>query len=265
MTTDQQDQYNAMYYAHSCGEPYEHNESWMGVFNLIADRIVNELHPQSVLDAGCAMGFLVEALRVRGVDAWGIDASEYAIQNVTPDFQPYCKVGLITDQFPHPRYDLITCIEVIEHLTAQEAVVAIENLCRHSDNILLSSSPFDFKEPTHVNVQSPEYWVSLFTRFGFIHDIDFDASFIAPWAMLFVKAQPPLENQLLNYERKIWHLSQEITRRRDLNIEYKKEIALKEMSIQYWKEGPKRLQSELDEIRNSTSWKIITSFQRFRE
>jgi len=265
MTTDQQDQYNAAYYAHNCGEPYEHNEAWMGVFNHIADHIVNEFHPRSVLDAGCAMGFLVESLRQRGVEAWGIDVSEYAIQNVLPDFQPYCKVGLITEPFPHPRYDLITCIEVIEHLTAQDAVCAIENICKHTDDILLSSTPFDFREPTHVNVQPPEYWAAQFNRYGFIHDIDFDASFIAPWAMRFVKAQPPIENRILNYERKIWHLSQEITRRRDLIVEYKKEIAQKEMSIQYWKAGPKRLQSELDEIRNSTSWQIITSFQRFRE
>jgi len=265
MTTDQQDQYNAAYYAHNCGEPYEHNEAWMGVFNLIADHIVNEFHPRSVLDAGCAMGFLVESLRQRGVEAWGIDVSEYAIQNVLPDFRPYCKVGLITEPFPHPRYDLITCIEVIEHLTAQEADRAIENICKHTDDILLSSTPFDFREPTHVNVQPPEYWAALFNRFGFIHDIDFDASFIAPWAMRFVKAQPSIENRISNYERKIWHLSQEITRRRDLIVEYKKEIAQKEMSIQYWKSAPKRLQSELDEIRNSTSWQIITGFQRFRE
>jgi len=265
MTTDHQDQYNAAYYAHNCGEPYEHNEAWMGVFNLIADHIVNELHPRSVLDSGCAMGFLVESLRQRGVEAWGIDVSEYAIQNVLPDFRPYCKVGLITEPFPHPRYDLITCIEVIEHLTAQEAVCAIENICKHTDDILLSSTPFDFREPTHVNVQPPEYWAALFNRFGFFHDIDFDASFISPWAMRFVKAQPLIENLLLSYERKIWHLSQETTRRRDLIVEYKKEIALKEMSIQYWKAGQKRLQSELDEIRNSTSWQIITSIQRFRE
>jgi GT2 family glycosyltransferase/SAM-dependent methyltransferase len=265
MTPNQQDQYNAIYYAHSCGEPYEHNEAWMGVFNNIADHIINELHPRSVLDAGCAMGFLVEALRKRGVEAWGVDVSEYAIQNVLPDFQPYCKVGLITELFPYPHYDLITCIEVIEHLTAEEAVSAIKNICKHSDDILLSSSPFDFKEPTHINVQSPEYWVALFNRFGFIHDIDFDASFIAPWAMRFVKAQPPIENRISTYERKIWHLSQEISRRRDLSVEYKKEIAQKEMSIQYWKAGPQRLQSELDEIRNSTSWRIITHFQRLRE
>ena len=265
MIKNQQDKYDAAYYAHSCGEPYERNETWLGVFNLIADHIVAELHPRSVLDAGCAMGFLVEALHQREVDAWGIDISEYAIQQVIPEIQPLCKVGLITDPFPHPHYDLIVCIEVIEHLTAEEAVVAVENLCKHSDDILLSSTPFDFREPTHVNVQPPEYWAALFRRFGFIHDIDFDASFIAPWAMRFIRAQLPLEDQLSSYERKIWHLSQEIALRRDLSVEHKNELAKKEMDLEYWKLSPKRLQGELDAIRNSTSWQIITRFHRFRE
>jgi len=265
MTSSQQDKYDANYYANSCGLPYEHNETWMGFFNLVADRIVNELHPHSVLDAGCAMGFLVEALRQRGVEAWGIDISDYAIQNVLPDYQPYCKVGLITEPFSHPHYDLIVCIEVVEHLTAEEAMYAVENLCKHSDDILLSSTPYDFSEPTHVNVQPPEYWVALFNRFGFIHDLDFDASFITPWAMRFLKPQAPLEDRSLEYERKIWRLSQEIALRRDLTVEYKNNLAQKDMELQYWKLAPKRLQADLDVIRNSTSWKIITRFQHLRE
>jgi GT2 family glycosyltransferase len=265
MINDQPEKYDATYYAHSCGEPYERNATWLGAFNLIADHIVTQLQPHTVLDAGCAMGFLVESLRQRGVDAWGIDISGYAIQQVIPEIQPFCKVGLITEPFPNPRYDLIVCIEVIEHLTAEEAVCAVENLCKHSDDILLSSTPFDFREPTHVNVQPPEYWASLFSRFGFIHDIDFDASFIAPWAMRFIKAQPALEDRLSTYERKIWHLSQEIALRRNLSVEHKVELAKKEMDLEYWKLAPKRLQFELDEMRNSTSWQIMTRLHRLRE
>jgi SAM-dependent methyltransferase len=257
--TAQPSQYDAIYYTHSCGaEPYQHNEVWMDFFNRIADHIVNELQPHSVLDAGCAMGFLVEALRQRGVDAWGIDISEYAIQNVLPDFQPYCKLGRITELFPHPRYDLITSIEVVEHLTAQEAVIAIENLCKHSDDILLSSTPFDFHEPTHANVQPPDYWAAIFNRFGFIHDIDFDASFITPWAMRFVKAQLPIENHHLYYERKIWLLGQEISLRRDLNIEQKRELSHKEIEIQMAK-------ANLYAVLNSNSWRFMCRVQHIRE
>ena len=109
------DLYDAYYFATGCGRPYQRDEGWLRLFGSIADRIVRDIRPSTVLDVGCAMGFLVEALRQRGVDAFGVDVSEYAIQNVHPDIQPYCWVASVTD--PPPRtYDLIVCIEVLEHL-----------------------------------------------------------------------------------------------------------------------------------------------------
>ena len=101
--------FDAHYYAHNCGEPYQHDEKWLSFFGHIADSIISDIQPSSVLDAGCAWGFLVEALRQRDVKAFGVDISEYAIQNVQPDIKPYCWVGSIADPFPQ-KYDLIVSI-----------------------------------------------------------------------------------------------------------------------------------------------------------
>ncbi len=81
--------YDAYYYAHGCGRPYQRDAEWMAFFGTIADRIVEETAPRSALDAGCAMGFLVEQLRARDVEAFGIDISEYAISQAHPDVQPF--------------------------------------------------------------------------------------------------------------------------------------------------------------------------------
>jgi 2-polyprenyl-3-methyl-5-hydroxy-6-metoxy-1,4-benzoquinol methylase len=92
--------FDADYYAQGCGNlPYERNEAWLAQFDRLAQRIIQDIQPATVLDAGCALGMLVEALRHRGVEAWGIDISEYAIQNVATDIQPYCRVGSITEPF----------------------------------------------------------------------------------------------------------------------------------------------------------------------
>jgi hypothetical protein len=80
--------------------PYERNEHWLTFFGAIADSIVQEIQPDSVLDAGCAMGFLVEALRQRDVEAFGVDISEYAIEKIHPDIQPFCWVGSVVQPFP---------------------------------------------------------------------------------------------------------------------------------------------------------------------
>src|SRR5579863_3782598 len=81
--------YDETYYRVGCGAPYERNTHWLTFFARIADAIVREINPSSVLDAGCAMGFLVEALRQRGVEAYGMDISEYAIAQVAEEIKPY--------------------------------------------------------------------------------------------------------------------------------------------------------------------------------
>ena len=113
------------YFAHDRGAPYERSDHWLSFFGAIADRIVRELQPSSVLDAGCAKGFLVEQLRERGVDASGIDVSEHAIAEAHESVRDHCRVASLTEPLDR-RYDLITCIEVLEHLPAAEARAAVE-------------------------------------------------------------------------------------------------------------------------------------------
>jgi SAM-dependent methyltransferase len=108
------DPYDAYYFAHCCGRPYKRDDEWLHFFGIIAQRMIDYLHPGRVLDAGCAMGFLVEAFRDRGIDAYGIDISEYAIKNVREDMKPFCKQASILEPLS-TDYDLITCIEVFEH------------------------------------------------------------------------------------------------------------------------------------------------------
>lgn len=223
--------YDAYYYAHGCGVlPYERNPGWLRFFGGVADAIVRELQPKTVLDAGCAIGLMVEMLRERGVDACGVDISEYAIQQVSEPIRPYCSVGSILEPFPQ-HYDLIVTIEVLEHVPADRAEAAIANLCRHADEVLFSSSPFDYKEVTHVNVQPPEYWAELFARQGFYRDVDFDASFVTQWATLFRKGAGSTARVIAAYERRFWQLRQENLARREVNLELRNELAAKDQKL----------------------------------
>jgi SAM-dependent methyltransferase len=228
-------EFDADYYAHDCGRPYERSAEWLRFFGSIAERIVRDVNPRSVLDAGCAMGFLVEALRERGVEAFGIDISEFAIHRVHPSVQPYCRVDSVTAPLLR-SYDLIVCIEVLEHLPPQEAESAIANLCEHGSDVLFSSTPFDYGEATHLNVHSPEHWAELFARHGFFRDVDFDASFVSAWAVCFRRRAEPAHRVIRDYERKYWRLAKE-------NLD---------------------LRAHLLEMRNSTSWHLALRLQRLR-
>ena len=189
-----------------------------GVLRAIADRIVRELQPSSVLDAGCAKGFLVEQLRERGVDASGIDMSEHAIAEVHESVRDHCRVASLTEPLDR-RYDLITCIEVLEHLPAAEARAAVDNLAAATDRLLLSSSPADYGEPTHLNVQPPEHWSALLAADEFLRDLDYDASYITPWAALYTRRPTSTPEVVRAYDRSWWRLRHEISELREPVVE----------------------------------------------
>lgn len=202
-------QYGPYYYRHDCGIPYERNEHWLGFFGEIADRIVADLHPTTVLDAGCAMGFLVEALVKRGVDAKGIDVSEFAISQVHESVRDRCRVQSLTEPLDG-RYDLITCIEVVEHIAPQDADTVIANLCAATDRLLLSTTPQNYGEPTHLNVQPPEAWSAALAKQGFYRDVERDFSYLSPWAALYVRREEDTVETVRRYDRAWWRLHSEV-------------------------------------------------------
>lgn len=198
--------YNQEYYHTDCGPiPYEEPEQWEIFFGAIADRIVQDLRPRTVLDAGCAMGYLVAALRERGVEAYGIDISDYAICCVREDIRPYCAVGSLLDPLPEglpEQYDVVVTIEVLEHLYADAGKKAIQNLCSLANTVIFSSSPDDFTEKTHLNVQQREYWARLFAENGFYDDLNYRPTYITYHAACYRKKSDVLR-QIEDYERNI--------------------------------------------------------------
>jgi 2-polyprenyl-3-methyl-5-hydroxy-6-metoxy-1,4-benzoquinol methylase/chromosome segregation ATPase len=190
--------YNAEYYRSHLGPlPYaRETPGIVNFFSTIADHLTRSLNPKTVLDAGCAMGFLVESLWDRGVEAWGFDISPYAISQVRLDIQPYCSVASVADPI-QGRYDLITCIEVLEHVSEEAALQAIENFTKATDTILFSSSPNDFGEPTHVSVRQPMWWLTRFAALGFYPDFVYDCTFVSPQAMLLRKSAQPQSYEAL--------------------------------------------------------------------
>lgn len=239
-------EYGAYYYRHDCGVPYERNEHWLRFFGEVADGIVRDLHPASFLDAGCAMGFLVEAMRERGVDAHGIDVSEYAISKVDPSVADRCRVGSLAEPLER-RYDLIACIEVLEHIPPAEAGRAIANLCAATDRLLLSTTPTDFAEATHVNVQPPEAWAAALANEGFMRDLERDFSYITPWAALYTRVEEPLPETVRRYDRAWWRSRKEATDLRTALLDVQRRLS--ELEGDDDADTRPELQRQLDELR----------------
>lgn len=262
--------FDAYYYTHGCGRPYQRDEGWLAFFDQIAGRITEQFAPKTMLDAGCAWGFLVEGFRKRGVEAFGVDISEYAIQNVHESIQPYCRVGSVTEPFDR-TYDLITCIEVLEHMPQLEAEKAIENFCAHANEVIFSSTPFDYKEVTHFNVHDPEYWAEQFARHGFYRDMDADLTYITAWAVRFVKGPRTHMRLVRDYERKFWQLRKENADLRQLAAEMQNQLRQQEAQLQDMQsrltEKTQKAEfatTQLVDIHQSKAWKLTTELRKLR-
>ncbi len=224
--------------------------------NLAAD-IIKLLHPGKMLDVGCACGYLVSALRNTGVDAYGTDASAYAIEHVRPEHRDFFCRGVLPDlvlpdSFPK-KYDLVTCIEVIEHIREDCNQATISALTRLSDTILFSSTPDDFDEPTHINVHPISFWCAEFAKAGFYPDMTTDLSFGAPQFVLFRRrsCRPEME---------------ELFQIMDVLYQVRKTgMALASERLELYRDAAARAderERELNDIRSRRSYRICMKISR---
>jgi glycosyltransferase involved in cell wall biosynthesis/tetratricopeptide (TPR) repeat protein len=199
MAIETVDLYGPDYYKSHCGPiPYDRDHPhWAVFFGKIADELVRMFRPRRAFDAGCAHGFLVEALWDRGVETWGRDISVFAISEVRADVRPYCSAGSLTASI-EGSFDIVTCIEVLEHMTEEEGAQAIANMTAVANRVVFSSSPSDFTEPTHINVKPPIYWIRAFAKHNFAPVIGATLPSVTPYALTFERRETsPDEDHLL--------------------------------------------------------------------
>jgi SAM-dependent methyltransferase len=95
------------------------------------------------LDAGCAFGFVVEALRELELDAEGVDVSFFAIDHASPGARGHVRQGSLLDRLPFAAgdFDVVTALETLEHLPPEAIPAAIAELRRVSRGYLLATIP----------------------------------------------------------------------------------------------------------------------------
>jgi len=84
-----------------------------------AEFIIEKFNPKTVLDIGCAYGELVKGLDDRGIEAYGVDGSEYAINNSNSSIKSKLyKVNLNSDQLPFEdkKFDVVGSFYSVEHI-----------------------------------------------------------------------------------------------------------------------------------------------------
>jgi SAM-dependent methyltransferase len=148
------------------GYPLELN-GFEGNFASLAGELIANFAPDRVLDVGCATGHLVKATRDLGVEAEGIDYSEWAVNNaVTPVVQ-----GSALD-LPWERedFDLVISQDFMEHMHPDDLpkVIAEQVRVTRAGGLIAHLIPFyDTDPPIQVDAhlcQATKDWWMRFLR-----------------------------------------------------------------------------------------------------
>jgi SAM-dependent methyltransferase len=129
-----------------------------------------------VLDIGCAKGYLVYVLRLRGIEAYGVDWSQYALDSAYPDARPYLQLASATRlPFPDKHFAVATTFDVLEHLNDDHVRLALRESARVSDRQLHQVNTGRLPEwayegdESHCLKYSLRQWRSLARTLGLDH------------------------------------------------------------------------------------------------
>lgn len=137
----------------------------------IADSILEEFDPKSVVDVGCGTGALLLALRERGCEVFGLEYSKAALEYCWGRGLRVQRFDLERDALDHaPTFDVAISMEVAEHLPEAIADRYIGLLTRLSHQIVFTAAQPGQGGSDHVNEQPRAYWIEKFTLRGFSLD-----------------------------------------------------------------------------------------------
>ncbi len=125
--------------------------------------------PKHVFDYGCGTGEYVHIWRDLGVVAFGFDISKHAVSN---SYGGYC-----FNEFPAEsvRFDLVSCYDVLEHLTEEEVDQALANINQHASkwilfSICMAGDPNFALDKTHVLQRSRSWWKEKLSKYWDVFD-----------------------------------------------------------------------------------------------
>lgn len=152
-------------------------------FNPIIDFIKRYFHEKksfrelNLLDVGIGYGVFLKLCEDQGIsDLWGMDPFPDSIKLAKNNTNAMLKENRIEDMpwpFDYHSFDVITCMDVVEHL--EKPSVLFKNAKRYllEDGLLIIRTPngsvpyrlrgipkigIPDRNPTHINVHPPNYW-----------------------------------------------------------------------------------------------------------
>lgn len=162
---------------------FSYNEKYWSPVLPDFDQHFGNLATKSILDVGCAKGFMLfDLLRLYpGAKVKGVDISDYAILHSIPEVRPFLQVANAKSlPFKDDEFDLVISINTIHNLNLKECKEALREISRVSrDQAFITVDAYRNEEErermlawnlTARTILSVEDWVTLFEEVGYKGD-----------------------------------------------------------------------------------------------
>ncbi|MEO7311371.1 MAG: methyltransferase domain-containing protein [Chitinophagaceae bacterium] len=124
--------------------------------------------PSSVVDVGCGTGTFLRVFKEYGVQKiTGLDGGWVNRDKLMIGNNEFIETDLEKPVDLPQKYDLVICLEVVEHLVETSADSIISSLVRLGDTIIFSAAFPGQGGQNHINEQPISYWQQKFSAHGF--------------------------------------------------------------------------------------------------
>jgi SAM-dependent methyltransferase len=144
-----------------------HFQNSINSANEVIPVFLNYFKPKTVLDIGCGLGTWLNVFQENQCDIFGIDGDYVNEKDLIIDKNKFKSYDLNTSYNLEKKFDLVTSLEVAEHIFPENATTFINSLCLHSDLVLFSAAVPGQEGTLHYNEQYNEYWIDLFSKNGY--------------------------------------------------------------------------------------------------
>jgi SAM-dependent methyltransferase len=121
--------------------------------------LLERFHPANVLDVGCGEGHSLEWFREKGLSVQGIDGIPQVDEAIVK--HDFTKGSIDLGEF-----DLGWCCEFVEHVEEEHVSNFMWTLVQCKVVAMTAAAPGQVGWH-HVNCREAEYWISLFSEWGF--------------------------------------------------------------------------------------------------